>query len=316
MPSVSRLTDLTGRPRDVLHRELDALTTEIVASDLGDLDTFETSRLVSLMNEHDSGVPAAVREVLPQVAAAIDDIAARMREGGRLIYVGAGTAGRLGVVDASECPPTFNIDPSRVVGVIAGGDTAIRTAVEDAEDDHEGGGDAMAEIEVTALDSVVGLSASGRTPFVSGALEFARTAGALTVAVACNRDSVIGRGADHAIEVVVGPEFIAGSTRLKAGTAQKLIVNMISTVTMVRLGKTYGNIMVDLRATNEKLRARAERIVMLITGCTADEAGTALEDAGGSVQAAVLMLLRGLSAEDATALVASSDSLRAALARA
>ncbi len=316
MPSVSRLTDLTGRPRDVLHRELDALTTEIVASDLGDLDTFETSRLVSLMNEHDSGVPAAVREVLPQVAAAIDDIAARMREGGRLIYVGAGTAGRLGVVDASECPPTFNIDPSRVVGVIAGGDTAIRTAVEDAEDDHDGGADAMAEIEVTALDSVVGLSASGRTPFVSGALEFARAAGALTVAVACNRDSVIGRGADHAIEVVVGPEFIAGSTRLKAGTAQKLIVNMISTVTMVRLGKTYGNIMVDLRATNEKLRARAERIVMLITGCTADEASTALEGAAGSVQAAVLMLLRGLSAEDATALVASSDSLRAALARA
>ncbi len=218
--------------------------------------------------------------------------------------------------DASECPPTFNIDPSRVVGVIAGGDTAIRTAVEDAEDDHDGGADAMAEIEVTALDSVVGLSASGRTPFVSGALEFARTAGALTVAVACNRDSVIGRGADHAIEVVVGPEFIAGSTRLKAGTAQKLIVNMISTVTMVRLGKTYGNIMVDLRATNEKLRARAERIVMLITGYTADEAGTALEDAAGSVQAAVLMLLRGLSAEDAAALVASSDSLRAALARA
>lgn len=239
-----------------------------------------------------------------------------MREGGRLIYVGAGTAGRLGVLDASECPPTFDIDPSRVVGVIAGGDTAIRTAVEDAEDDREGGADAMAAIEVTARDSVVGLSASGRTPFVSGALGFARAAGALTVAVACNQDSVIGRGADHAIEVVVGPEFIAGSTRLKAGTAQKLIVNMISTVTMVRLGKTYGNIMVDLRATNEKLRARAERIVMLIAGCTADEAGAALEGAGGSVQAAVLMLLRGLSAEEAAELVATSDSLRSALARA
>jgi len=314
MPSVSRLTDLTGRPRDALHRELDALTTEVVASDLGDLDTYETSRLVSLMNENDSGVPGAVREVLPQVAAAIDDIALRMREGGRLIYVGAGTAGRLGVVDASECPPTFDIDASRVVGVIAGGDTAIRTAVEDAEDDHEGGADAMAAIRVTALDSVVGLSASGRTPFVSGALAFAREAGALTIAVACNQDSVIGRGADHAIEVVVGPEFIAGSTRLKAGTAQKLIVNMISTVTMVRLGKTYGNIMVDLRATNEKLRVRAERIVMLITGCTADEAGAALEGAGGSVQAAVLMLLRGLSAEDAAERVATSDSLRSALA--
>ncbi|GIT79733.1 N-acetylmuramic acid 6-phosphate etherase [Leifsonia sp. LS1] len=311
---MSRLTDLTGRPRDVLHRELDALTTESVASDLGDLDTFETSRLVSLMNENDSEVPAAVRQVLPRVAAAIDDIAARMRAGGRLIYVGAGTAGRLGVVDASECPPTFDVDPSRVVGVIAGGETAIRTAVEDAEDDRDGGAAAMAAIDVTPLDSVVGLSASGRTPFVSGALEFARSAGALTVAVACNRDSAIGRGADHVIEVVVGPEFIAGSTRLKAGTAQKLVLNMISTVTMVRLGKTYGNIMVDLRATNEKLRVRAERIVMFITGCAADEAAAALEGGGGSVQVAVLMLLRDLSPEDAAELVESSDSLRTALA--
>ncbi|MGN6426753.1 N-acetylmuramic acid 6-phosphate etherase [uncultured Leifsonia sp.] len=313
---MSRPIDLTGRLRDDLHRELDALTTETVAADLGDLDTFETGRLVELMNDNDSEVPAAVRRVLPAVAAAIDDIAERMRAGGRLIYVGAGTAGRLGIVDASECPPTFDIDPSRVVGIIAGGDTAIRTAVEDAEDDDAAGAAAMTSIAVTALDSVVGLSASGRTPYVSGALAAARSAGALTVAVACNRGSVIGKGADHAIEVVVGPEFIAGSTRLKAGTAQKLVVNMISTVTMVRLGKTYGNIMVDLRATNEKLRARAERIVMLITGCDADEAGAALEGAGGSVQTAVLMLLRGLDAADAAAIVAASGSLREALATA
>lgn len=289
------------------------MTTESVEPGLGDLDTYPTGRLLELMNTADREVPLAVGRVLPAIAGAVDAIAERMRAGGRLIYIGAGTAGRLGVVDASECPPTFTVDPSRVVGIIAGGDEAIRTAVEDAEDDHAAGAEALRRLELTALDTVVGVSASGRTPYVAGALEFARSAGALAVALACNEDSLIGRLADHAIEVVVGPEFIAGSTRLKAGTAQKLVMNMISTSTMIRLGKTYGNIMVDLQATNEKLRARAERIVMLITGRPAEEARAALAGTGGSVKAAVLVLLRGLDAEHASARVAATESLRAAL---
>lgn len=289
------------------------MTTESVEPGLGDLDTYPTGRLLELMNTADREVPLAVGRVLPAIAGAVDAIAERMRAGGRLIYIGAGTAGRLGVVDASECPPTFTVDPSRVVGIIAGGDEAIRTAVEDAEDDHAAGAEALRRLELTALDTVVGVSASGRTPYVAGALEFARSAGALAVALACNEDSLIGRLADHAIEVVVGPEFVAGSTRLKAGTAQKLVMNMISTSTMIRLGKTYGNIMVDLQATNEKLRARAERIVMLITGRPAEEARAALAGTGGSVKAAVLVLLRGLDAEHASARVAATESLRAAL---
>jgi N-acetylmuramic acid 6-phosphate etherase len=278
-----------------------------------DLDTLSTARLVTLMNQHDESVPPAVAAVLPTIATAIDDIAERMRDGGRLIYIGAGTPGRLGIVDASECPPTFNVDPSLVVGIIAGGDGAIRIAVENAEDDPQGGADALAEIGLSAGDVVVGISASGRTPYVVGALEYAVGVGALTVALACNSRSTIGRVADHSIEVVVGPELIAGSTRLKAGTAQKLVLNMISTIAMIRLGKTYGNIMVDLRATNEKLRARAERTVMLVTDCSPTEAADALTRSEGSVKTAILMLLRGLGADEARASIASAHSLRAAL---
>jgi N-acetylmuramic acid 6-phosphate etherase len=299
--------------RERLRAELSTLATEAVMEDRRDLDTLSTDRLVALMNEQDHGVPAAVARALPAVASAIDDIAERMLRGGRLIYIGAGTPGRLGVLDASECPPTFNVDPSLVVGVIAGGDRAIRTAVENAEDDAEGGAGALREIGLTSQDAVVGISASGRTPYVVGALEYAHGIGALTVAVACNADSAIGRAADHAIEVVVGAEVIAGSTRLKAGTAQKLVLNMISTITMIRLGKTYGNIMVDLRVTNEKLRARAERAVMLVTDCTVAEAANALTLSGGSVKTAILMLLRGLDAAEARAALGAAQSLRAAL---
>lgn len=305
--------DSESPSRERLRAELSTLSTEAMMEDKRDLDTLSTDRLVALMNEQDHGVPAAVARALPAVASAIDDIAERMLRGGRLIYIGAGTPGRLGVLDASECPPTFNVDPSLVVGVIAGGDRAIRTAVENAEDDAEGGARALREIGLTAQDAVVGISASGRTPYVVGALEYARGIGALTVAVACNADSAIGRAADHAIEVVVGAEVIAGSTRLKAGTAQKLVLNMISTITMIRLGKTYGNIMVDLRVTNEKLQARAERAVMLVTDCTAGEAANALTLSGGSVKTAILMLLRGLDADEARAALGAARSLRAAL---
>lgn len=299
--------------RELLRAQLSTLATEAVREDLRDLDTLSTSRLVVLMNEQDQGVPAAVADALPTVAAAVDDIVERMRDGGRLIYIGAGTPGRLGVLDASECPPTFNVDPSLVVGIIAGGEGAIRTAVENAEDDFEGGAQALRDINLTRQDAVVGVSASGRTPYVVGALEYARDVGALAVAVACNTGSAIGRAADHTIEVVVGAEFVGGSTRLKAGTAQKLVLNMISTITMIRLGKTYGNIMVDLRATNEKLRARAERAVMLVTDCTAAESAEALALSDGSVKTAILMLLRNLGADEARAAIASSKSLRAAL---
>jgi N-acetylmuramic acid 6-phosphate etherase len=312
---VSDLFKLTGSHREALHAELSTLTTEAVAEDLRNLDTLPTDTIVALMNEQDQGVPLAVAKALPQIGRAIDDIAERMRAGGRLVYVGAGTPGRLGILDASECPPTFNTDPSLVVAVIAGGDGAIRVSVENVEDDPQGGAEALKAIGLDSSDSVVGISASGRTPFVVGALECARDRRALTVAVACNADSLIGRVAQHAIEVVVGPEIVAGSTRLKAGTAQKLVLNMISTIVMVRLGKTYGNIMVDLRATNEKLRVRAERAVMLVTGCSPDEAERALSQSNGSVKTAILMLSRGLTPERAAEILAEAPSLRAALGR-
>jgi N-acetylmuramic acid 6-phosphate etherase len=310
---VSDLVKHTRGRLDDVRDELSALTTEAATDELRNLDTLPTHRLVALMNEHDQGIPLAVATVLPQISSAIDDIADRIRAGGRLIYIGAGTPGRLGILDASECPPTFNTDPSLVIGIIAGGDAAIRTAVEDAEDDAQGGADALEAIGLNPSDVVVGISASGRTPYVVGALEYARQRQALTVAVACNCGSLLSRAADHAIEVVVGPEIIAGSTRLKAGTAQKLVLNMISTVAMIRLGKTYGNIMVDLRPTNEKLRARAERAVMLVTGRSAAEARRALSRSEGSVKIAVLMLLRNLTLEQAAAVLANAPSLRAAL---
>ncbi|WP_308249977.1 N-acetylmuramic acid 6-phosphate etherase [Sphaerisporangium fuscum] len=310
------MSDLVNHARgrlDHVHAELSALTTEAVLEELRDLDTLPTDRLVALMHQQDQDVSSAVAAVLPQITRAIDDIVDRMRAGGRLIYIGAGTAGRLGILDASECPPTFNTDPSLVVGIIAGGDTAIRSAVEDAEDDAQGGADALEAVELAPTDVVVGISASGRTRYVVGALEYARRRQALTVAVACNPGSLVGRAARHAIEVVVGPEIIAGSTRLKAGTAQKLVLNMISTISMIRLGKTYGNVMVDLRPSNEKLRARAEQAVMLVTGCSTAEARRALARSEGSVKTALLMMLRGLTLEQATAVLADAPSLRAAL---
>jgi N-acetylmuramic acid 6-phosphate etherase len=310
---VSDLFKLTGRHRDALRAELSTLTTEAVAEDLRNLDTLPTDRIVALMNEQDQGVPFAVAKVLPQIGRAIDDIAERMQAGGRLVYVGAGTPGRLGILDASECPPTFNTDPSLVVAVIAGGDGAIRMSAENVEDDPQGGAEALDAIGLDSSDSVVGISASGRTPFVIGALERARDRRALTVAVACNADSLISRVSQHAIEVVVGPEVVAGSTRLKAGTAQKLVLNMISTIVMIRLGKTYGNIMVDLRATNEKLRVRAERAVMLVTGCSPGEAERALSQSKGSVKTAILMLSGGMTSEQAANVLADAPSLRAAL---
>ncbi|MDJ0354685.1 N-acetylmuramic acid 6-phosphate etherase [Paenarthrobacter sp. PH39-S1] len=290
-------------PNAALRTELTGLTTEAANPELSALDTMGTLALVQAMNAEDSKVPAAIAGAGVSIARTIDAVAERMARGGRLIYVGAGTSGRLGVLDASECPPTFGTDPSQVVGVVAGGEQALRQAVENAEDDDEAGAADMRHLSVTAADAVVGISASGRTPYVLGALAAARETGALTVGLSCNADSPLGAAAGIAIEIEVGPEFVTGSTRLKAGTAQKLVLNMISTLTMIRLGKTYGSLMVDLKATNAKLRARSERTVMQATGAAAPEAAGALAAVDGSVKAAILLLLTGLPPEQALELL-------------
>lgn len=293
---------------------LGTLTTESVSAERSDLDVWPTRRLAEAMNAEDMLVPVAVSRQLGAISAAIDAIAVRIRAGGRLIYVGAGTPGRIGIVDASEAPPTFGTDPAEVVAVIAGGESAVFTSVENAEDDAASGRADLLAQGLTAADCVVGVSASGRTPYVAGALSFARETGALTVAVANNEGSTIGDIADHRIEVVVGPEFVSGSTRLKAGTAQKLVLNMISTIVMVKLGKTYGSLMVDLRATNHKLRVRAESTVMRIAGVDAVAARGALQATDYAVKEAVLVLASGGSPDDArTLLAAHGGSFRAAL---
>ncbi|MGW2669053.1 N-acetylmuramic acid 6-phosphate etherase [Streptomyces sp. NPDC001272] len=298
-----------------LRAQLDTLTTEAFRPELAEIDRLPTLEVVRLMNAEDATVPAAVAAQLEPIAAAVDAIAGRMARGGRLIYAGAGTAGRLGVLDASECPPTFDTDPAQVVGLIAGGPGAMVTAVEGAEDSPELAAEDLTALALTREDTVVGVSASGRTPYAIGAVAFARTRGALTVGLSCNAGSALAAAAEHGIEVVTGPELLTGSTRLKAGTAQKLVLNLISTVTMIRLGKTYGNLMVDVRATNEKLRARSRRIVALATGAPDAEIEAALTATGGEVKDAVLVLLGGVDAPTATALLtAARGHLREALA--
>ncbi|WP_406738271.1 N-acetylmuramic acid 6-phosphate etherase [Streptomyces sp. NBC_00853] len=297
-----------------LRAQLDTLTTEAFRQDLAEIDRLSTLDIARTMNAEDATVPAAVSGQLPQIAAAVDAIAERMARGGRLVYAGAGTAGRMGVLDASECPPTFNTDPADVVGLIAGGPSAMVKAVEGAEDSKELAAEDLAALEIGPHDSVVGISASGRTPYAIGAVEYARTRGALTVGLSCNAGSALAAAADHGIEVVVGPELLTGSTRLKAGTAQKLVLNLISTITMIRLGKTYGNLMVDMRSSNEKLRARARRIVALATGAPDAEIEAALTATGGEVKNAVLVVLGGVDGPTAAELLAASQGhLRAAL---
>ena len=296
--------------------KLAGLVTEEHKPGYAGLDRLPTAELAALMNAEDARVQAAVAVCLPQITAAIDAITDRMSRGGRLIYVGAGTAGRIGALDASEIPPTFSTTPDQVQAVIAGGADALTAAAEGAEDDEAAGARDLEDRKVGERDAVVGIAASGCTPYVAGALGRARKAGALTVALAANPKSDIGRLADVPIEVITGPEFIAGSTRLKAGTAQKLVLNMISTITMIRLGKTYGNLMVDLQATSDKLRARARRIVSVVTGSQDAEAAKALEAADGNVKTAITMLLTGAEpAEIDAALRASGGRLREALGR-
>ena len=294
---------------------LGGLDTERVNPATAEIDRLDPLEFARAMNAEDATVAAAVAAELPRVAEAIAGIAARLRRGGRLVYVGAGTSGRLGVLDAAECPPTFGTPPGLVVGLIAGGRTALTEAVEAVEDSAEAGRDDVARLGVTEADAVVGIAASGRTPYVLGAVAHARAQGALTVGLACNRGTPLADRVEIMIAPVVGPEVIAGSTRLKAGTAQKQVLNMLSTGTMVQLGKTYGNLMVDLRATNAKLRRRAVAIVSAATGI--DEAGAAarLRAADGEAKTAIVAALAGV--DPATArerLAARGGSVRAALA--
>ncbi|GFH36792.1 N-acetylmuramic acid 6-phosphate etherase [Streptomyces pacificus] len=299
-----------------LRAQLDNLTTEAFRPELAGIDRLPTAEIARVMNGEDRTVPDAVAAQLPGIAAAIDAIAGRMARGGRLVYAGAGTAGRLGVLDASECPPTFSTGPDEVVGLIAGGPPAMVEAVEGAEDSRELAAADLDGLTLTALDSVVGISASGRTPYAIGAVEHARAVGALTVGLSCNAGSALAAAAEHGIEVVVGPELLTGSTRLKAGTAQKLVLNMISTITMIRLGKTYGNLMVDVRASNEKLRARSRRIVALATGAPDEAVENSLTAADGEVKTAILMLLADVDAATAADLLKHAGGhLREALRR-
>lgn len=272
---------------------LGELTTEAADPRYQRIDTLSVGELADLMNEADQSVPLAVRQAFPQLIPAIEAISERMAQGGRLIYVGAGTPGRIGVLDASEIPPTFSAH-GKVLAIIAGGAKAIVNATEGAEDDDAAGATAVEEATVGPLDAVLGVAASGRTPFVVGAVRRARELGALGLGLSCNAHTPLSAAADHPIEVIVGPEIVSGSTRLKAGTAQKLVLNMISTISMVQLGKTYGNLMVDVHASNAKLRRRAESIVGEIAAVSTEKARSALEESGYSVPVAVITLISGL----------------------
>lgn len=279
--------------------DLAKLTTESRNPRTMNLDEMSPLQLVSVMNQEDLHVVSAVKAVLPQVATAVQWAKEALEAGGRLIYFGAGTSGRLGVLDAVECPPTFGVSSDVVVGLIAGGERAFVRAVEGAEDDPELCKKELLAINLKESDLVVGLAASGRTPYVIGGLRYAKEIGCRTVAIACNKDSAIGKEADLAIEPTPGPEVLTGSTRLKAGTAQKMILNMISTGSMVGIGKAYQNLMVDVQQTNNKLVVRAQNITMAATGCTRDEAVAALHEANGSAKVAIVMLLTKVSAKEA-----------------
>lgn len=293
---------------------LSGLLTEQINPDYENIDRSSVAELIRVMNQADATVPQAIWAVREQITAAIQAISTSMAAGGRLFYVGAGTAGRLGVLDAAECGPTFDTPPELVQAILAGGPAAVTEPVEGAEDDPEGGAQAVAQRGIRVGDVLVGIAASGRTPFVMGALAAAKQLGVITVSLACTADSAIGTISDHPIEVLTGPEVIAGSTRLKAGTAQKLVLNMMSTISMVQQGRTYGNLMVDLRPTNDKLRERSLGIVQQITGLDRAAAQTAMELAGNDVKLAALISLRELDlAQARELLLAHHGRLRAAL---
>ncbi|WP_010271564.1 N-acetylmuramic acid 6-phosphate etherase [Paenibacillus senegalensis] len=279
------------------------LTTEMNNPATIAIDEVDTRDMLMLMNDEDQRVPLSVREEIDVIAEAVDLLYHSLKNGGRMFYIGAGSSGRIGVLDASECPPTYGTDPALVQAYIAGGDTAIRTAVEGSEDDSEGGARLIRDIGVTADDVVVGITASGSTPFVLGAVRQAREIGAPTIGVVTNKNSKLSEICNLCIAPVVGPEVISGSTRLKSGTAQKLVLNMLTTGVMIKLGKVYNNLMVDMKASNTKLYDRSIRIVKQVTGVSDVEADEALKKAGMQVKKAILMLETGVDAEEAAAIL-------------
>lgn len=293
--------------KSVLMAELGQLVSEARNPATMQIDLMSTPQILAAMNDEDAQVAGAVKQVLPAIGAAVDKIVEAFKAGGRLVYMGAGTSGRLGVLDASECPPTFGVPDTMVVGLIAGGDRALRYPIEGAEDDRNEGRSDLERIGVTAKDVVVGIAVSGRTPYVIGGLDYANQVGATTVALSCNPVSAIAGIARIAISPVVGPEALTGSTRLKSGTAQKLVLNMLTTASMIRIGKSYENLMVDLSVSNAKLAARATRILVEVAGCTADEAEHYLAEAGNSVKLAILMALTGMDAAAANSALEDAD---------
>lgn len=282
------------------------LTTESVNPASAQIDTLSALEIVRLINAEDAKVAAAVAQEAERIAAAIELITTALREGGRLIYIGAGTSGRLGVLDASECPPTFNSDPRQVVGIIAGGPAALTSAIEGAEDSPSQAVEDLRRLQFCSRDVLIGIATSGRTPYVIGGLQFAQQIGAPAIGLTCNADSELAQVADWVIAPIVGPEVINGSTRMKAGTATKMVLNMLTTGAMVRLGKTYSNYMVDLRSTNTKLVARAKRIVARLTDLDEAAAEQLLAECDGEVKTAIVMHRRQVDAGQARALLAEA----------
>lgn len=302
-------TPTHGADTDSASADMSVLTTEARHPRSRELDRLDVPQLLRLMNDEDSRVAPAVRRVLPQIATAVHLVATSLRTGGRLIYLGAGTSGRLGVLDAAECPPTFGTDPHQVVGLIAGGEDALLHAVEGAEDSPQLGEQDLRALAVTRSDTVVGLAASGRTPYVIGGLDYARSVGAATVSIACNPQSQISSHAQVAIEVDNGPEILTGSTRLKAGTSQKLILNMLSTAAMVQVGKVFGNLMVDVVPTNAKLVQRAQSIIAEATGVDARTASAYYRRASGRTKTAIVMILAEVDRDEAERRLTHSHGL-------
>lgn len=276
-----------------------SMTTEGRNERTMNLDTMTPYEIVKVMNEEDALIPPVIEPHLEEIAKVAAWGTEAITHGGRIFYMGAGTSGRLGVLDASECPPTFGVSKDTVIGLIAGGESALLQAKEGAEDDTELGKQDLIDHSLSEKDVVIGLAASGRTPYVLGGLNYAKSIGCHTAAITCNNDSELSKTAEAGIDIVIGPEVLSGSTRLKAGTAQKMVLNMISTACMVGAGKTYGNLMVDVQQTNEKLRQRAKRIVQEATGVSEEEAETAISEAKGSCKTAITMILAGCGAEEA-----------------
>lgn len=289
--------------------DLEKLLTEGRNPATMDIDQLSTLDIVKRINDEDHKVAIAVHQVLPQIARAVEWTADCLRTGGRLFYMGAGTSGRLGILDASECPPTYGSPPEMVQGLIAGGETAVFRAVEGAEDSPALGVEDLRKKELTARDIVVGIAASGRTPYVIGGLRYARSIGCKTIAVSCTPQPETGQAADLSIEILAGPEVVTGSTRMKAGTAQKMVLNMLTTATMIRLGKIYSNLMVDVQATNSKLKERAKRIVCTATGVSKEQAEQTLAQAKGSAKIAITMLLAGVPAGQASELLDAAGGI-------